>query len=167
MNLMPSDAPSSVTPLIRKQSSTTYGNTEEKYITYTQPILINIINNQITTQNKHHIYIFTFMTQTQTPSTLPVDLMPLYMARQTMTQAASRHPVMMGLNSPVSSMESVISRALRYQKYAVGELAAHSFTVSENKIMHLHVKSQISGFSSSYLISQVKTTPFIMHYRNS
>ncbi len=51
MNLMPSDAPSSVKPLIRKHSSTTYGNTEEKYITYTQPIPINIINNQ------HRIYI--------------------------------------------------------------------------------------------------------------
>lgn len=30
-------------------------------------------------------------------------------------------------------MESVISRALRYQKYEVGELFSHSLTVGEKK----------------------------------
>lgn len=72
-----------------------------------------------------------FYTLTQT-CTLPEDLMPLNMARQTMTQARTRQPVMIRLNSPTSLMESVISRALRNQKYDVGELAAHSGTTHKD-----------------------------------
>lgn len=54
--------------------------------------------------------------------------MPLNIPRHTRVQAASRQPTMYGLKEPVSSMESVISRALRYQKYDVGELFLHSGT---------------------------------------
>lgn len=68
--------------------------------------------------------------------TLPEDLMPLNIARQTMAQARARQPVMIRLNSPVSSIESVISRALRNQKYDVGELAAHSGTTHKHKYTH-------------------------------
>ncbi|TNN24916.1 hypothetical protein EYF80_064957 [Liparis tanakae] len=50
------------------------------------------------------------------------------MPRHTTVQAASRQQVMYGLKEPTSSMEPVMSRALRYQKYDVGELFAHSFT---------------------------------------
>lgn len=48
--------------------------------------------------------------------TLADDLMPLIIAKATMAHAASRHPVMMGLNSPDSSMEFVMFRAFRNQK---------------------------------------------------
>lgn len=54
--------------------------------------------------------------------------MPLIIARETMAQAASRQPVMTGLNSPDSSMELVMLRAFRNQKYEVGEELAHSLT---------------------------------------
>lgn len=61
--------------------------------------------------------------------TLAEDLMPLIIARDTMAHAASKQPVMMGLNSPDSSIEFVMLRAFRNQKYDVGELLEHSFTV--------------------------------------
>lgn len=63
--------------------------------------------------------------------TLAEDLMPLIIAKATIAHAASKHPVMMGLNSPDSSMESVMFRAVRNQKYDVGEERAHSFTVDK------------------------------------
>lgn len=34
MKVIPSNAPSSINPLMRKMNSTTYGKTVEKYITY-------------------------------------------------------------------------------------------------------------------------------------
>lgn len=55
--------------------------------------------------------------------------MPFIIAKATIAQAANKQPVMMGLNSPDSSMEFVMLRAFRNQKYDVGELPAHSFTV--------------------------------------
>lgn len=61
--------------------------------------------------------------------TLAEDLMPLIIARDTIAQAANKHPVMIGFNSPDSSMEFVMLRAFRNQKYDVGEEPAHSFTV--------------------------------------
>ena len=65
--------------------------------------------------------------------------MPLIMAKATMAQAAIRQPVMTGLNSPDSSMESVMSRALRNQKYVVGELPAHSFAVGKSVVVGMDV----------------------------
>lgn len=65
--------------------------------------------------------------------TLAEDLMPFIMAKATIAQAANKQPVMMGLNSPDSSMEFVMLRALRNQKYDVGELLAHSFTVDRRQ----------------------------------
>ena len=59
--------------------------------------------------------------------------MPLIIARDTIAQAANKQPVMMGLNSPDSSMQFVMSRAFRNQKYEVGEELAHSFTVDLGK----------------------------------
>lgn len=59
--------------------------------------------------------------------------MPFIIAKETIAQAANKHPVMMGLNSPDSSMEFVMLRAFRNQKYDVGELPAHSFTVDWEK----------------------------------
>lgn len=60
-----------------------------------------------------------------------------------MVQAASRQQTMYGLKDPISSIESVISKALRYQKYDVGELFAHSFTGGKRKkddqLLVLHV----------------------------
>lgn len=50
-----------------------------------------------------------------------------------MVQAARRLHTMYGLNEPVSLIESVISKALRYQKYDVGELVSHSLTVIKEK----------------------------------
>lgn len=61
--------------------------------------------------------------------TLADDLIPLIIARDTIVHAASKQPVMMALNSPDSWREFVMLRALRNQKYDVGELFAHSFTV--------------------------------------
>ena len=61
--------------------------------------------------------------------TFAEDLMPLIIASDTIAQPANKQPVMMGLNSPDSSMEFVMSRAFRNQKYDVGELLEHSFTV--------------------------------------
>lgn len=55
--------------------------------------------------------------------------MPLIIANDTIVQAANKQPVMMELNSPDSSMEFVMLRAFRNQKYDVEELLAHSFTV--------------------------------------
>lgn len=63
-----------------------------------------------------------------TAVTLTEVLIPLNIPRHTMVQAAKRQHTMYGLKEPVSSMESVISKALRYQKYDVGELSSHSFT---------------------------------------
>ena len=54
--------------------------------------------------------------------------MPLNMPRHTTVQAASRQQVRDRLSWPVSSMESVTSSAVRYQKKVVGALAAHSAT---------------------------------------
>lgn len=51
------------------------------------------------------------------------------MANETIAQAANKQPVIMGLNSPDSSMEFVMLRAFRNQKYDVGDDLAHSFTV--------------------------------------
>lgn len=51
------------------------------------------------------------------------------MANEIIAQAANKQPVMMGLNSPDSSMEFVMLRAFRNQKYDVGDDLAHSFTV--------------------------------------
>lgn len=48
--------------------------------------------------------------------TLAEDLMPLIIAKATIAQAPNKQPVMMGLNSPDSSMEFVILRAFRNQK---------------------------------------------------
>lgn len=42
------------------------------------------------------------------------------------------------LKEPVSSIESVISKALRYQKYDVGELFSHSGTGVNKKERHCH-----------------------------
>lgn len=50
------------------------------------------------------------------PLTFADDLMPLIIAKATIAHAASRHPVMTGLNSPDSWMEFVMSRAFRNQK---------------------------------------------------
>lgn len=44
------------------------------------------------------------------------DLMPLIIAKETMVHAANKQPVMMELNSPDSSMEFEMFRALRNQK---------------------------------------------------
>lgn len=55
--------------------------------------------------------------------------MPLIIASETIAHAASKQPVMMELNSPDSSMEFVMLRAFRNQKYDVGELIEHSLTV--------------------------------------
>lgn len=55
--------------------------------------------------------------------------MPFIIAKETIAQEANKQPVMMELNPPDSSMEFVMLRALRNQKYDVGELPAHSFTV--------------------------------------
>lgn len=68
-------------------------------------------------------------------STFAEDLMPLIIANETIAQAASKQPVMIGLNSPESSIEFVILRAFRNQKYDVGELLAHSFTVQTRTLM--------------------------------
>lgn len=60
--------------------------------------------------------------------TLTEDLIPLNIPKHTMVQAASRQQTMYVLKEPVSSIESVMSKALRYQKYDVGELFSHSGT---------------------------------------
>lgn len=75
-----------------------------------------------------HIVYFSQSSYTHL-STLPDDLMPLIIARQTAVQAASRQMVMREFNWPISLMVSVMSRALRNQKYVVGELLVHSFTM--------------------------------------
>lgn len=67
--------------------------------------------------------------------------MPLIIAKATIAHAASKHPVMMGLNSPDSSMEFVMFRAFRNQKYDVGEECAHSFTVNKNNIKTKDLRS--------------------------
>lgn len=55
--------------------------------------------------------------------------MPLIIAKETIAQAASKQPVMMGLNSPDSSIEFVMLSAFRNQKYDVGDELEHSFTI--------------------------------------
>ena len=59
--------------------------------------------------------------------------MPLNMPRQTIAQAANRQPVMVRFNSPVSSIESVMSKAFLNQKYVVGVPAAHSFSTDREE----------------------------------
>lgn len=165
MNLMPSDAPSSVTPLIRKHNSTTYGNTEEKYITYTQPILINIINNQITTPNKNHIYSHSWYKHK-----LQVPCRSIWCPCTWPDRRRPKRP---------ADIQWWWGWTLRFHQWnrwypelygtrnMLWESWRHIPSLWVKIRMHLHVKSQISGISSSYLISQVKTTHFIMHYTNS
>lgn len=69
-----------------------------------------------------------------------------------MAQAANKQPVMTGLNSPDSSMEFVMLRALRNQKYEVGDELAHSFTVGterkkneKKKTKHLQSSSRAAA----------------------
>lgn len=70
--------------------------------------------------------------------TLAEDLMPLIIANETMAQAANRQPVMTGFISPDSSMEFVMLRAFRNQKYEVGDELEHSFTVRRKKMERFH-----------------------------
>lgn len=63
------------------------------------------------------------------------DLIPLIIANDTMAQAANRQPVMTGFISPESSMEFVMFRAFRNQKYEVGDELEHSFTIRRNKMI--------------------------------
>lgn len=65
--------------------------------------------------------------------------MPLIIAKLTIVHAANKQPDMMAFNSPDSSMELVMLRAFRNQKYDVAELRAHSFTVDEEQTTNTHI----------------------------
>lgn len=73
--------------------------------------------------------------------------MPLIIANETMAQAANRQPVMTGFNSPDSSMEFVMLRAFRNQKYEVGDELEHSLTVwrKKNNSFHSALGSALSS----------------------
>lgn len=86
--------------------------------------------------------------------TFAEDLIPLIIAKETIAQAANKQPVMMGLNSPDSSIEFVMLRAFRNQKYDVGDDLAHSFTIDSAQTTQVSLASVPRDISFCYQLFQ-------------